>query len=73
MAEHINGMTDEVTDLRDALKGKWGREIGTDYKLIYLQNVVIGIGDQTILNKKLSAPIYGWDQIGDNIYLGVLK
>lgn len=69
----INTFTSNIEDIRDCLKGSWGTEIGNDYKLTYLGNIVIGEGSVDLLNDKIKKNIYEWKSIGDNLYIGWIK
>lgn len=71
--EFINTFSSDVTDLRDALQGVWGTEIGEDYKISYLGKVIIAQGTKTLIEEKTKKEVYEWINIGTNIFLGWIK
>lgn len=70
--EIINPYSDSK-DMADAIKGYWGKEVSKDCTIVYCGQVMIGIGDVEVLEKKCAARHYDWEQIGGNIYIAVIK
>lgn len=61
-------------DIADAIKGSYGKEIGKDYKLVYIGNVIIGMADNTtILDKNCKQKHYEWIEIGEKLFLAFCK
>lgn len=61
-------------DLAEATKGIHGKEVGKDYTIVCVENLIIGIAANTdILDKKVTSQHYEWKQIGNGVYLSVLK
>lgn len=61
-------------DLAEATRGIHGKEIGKDYKIVCIENLIIGIAENTdILDKHITTRHYEWNQIGTNTYLTILK
>lgn len=66
--------TDEVAE---AIRGAWGKDcgeyMGKPFKLIYCGQVIFGLGEKNVLEKKCSVSHYDWEEIGSNVYLAVVK
>lgn len=71
--EQINSLTSDIEDLRDAMKGFHGTEIGTDYKITYLGKCVIANGEKEVITNKLKVPVYELISVGNKVYIGWIK
>ena len=60
-------------DIADAVKGSWGKEVTKDYSVVYCGQLVIGIGEKSILDKYCAVKHYDWVSIGDNVWLAIVK
>lgn len=70
--ETISFLTDP-NELPETLKGNYGKEIGKDYKLAYLGNVIIGQAEsKDILEKYSECPHYDWIEIGNKLFLAFI-
>ena len=61
-------------DLAEATRGLHGKDIGKDYKIVAVENIIIGFAENTeILDKHVAAKHDVWTQIGNNVYITILK
>lgn len=55
----------------DAIKGVYGKDIGKDYKIVYLGNAVIAIGPLEKIERNLTCSVKEWTTLGSDVYLGI--
>lgn len=71
MVSTINGISD--SNINSALKGSWGKEFGDDYKISYIQSIVIGQGNLESIKKNCKKDVYEWIMIGSGVYIAFIK
>lgn len=71
--EFINPLSSDISDIREAISGIWGTEIGNEYKISYLGKLIIANGNKEIIENKLKKPVYELIEIGNNVYIGWIK
>lgn len=67
--EFINPFSSEISDVRDAIQGAWGTEIGDNYKISYMGKIIFAEGKKEDIEKNLKKNVYELKSIGTNIYL----
>lgn len=68
------GINTTHDDLVEAVKGTYGKDVLTDCSFAYCGMVVFGFGKNTeILDKNCKCKHYDWKQIGDGVYISILK
>lgn len=67
-------LNSSLEDIAEAVKGAWGKDILKDCSFVYCGHLVIGSGKTTeILDKNCKVNHTPWQQIGDELYLAILK
>lgn len=67
----LNSTHDEIAE---AIRGMWGKDLLKDCQFAYCGTIVFGFGDNTeILDKNCKCSHYDWKQIGDGVYVSILK
>lgn len=56
-------------EMADAIKGVYGKSIEKDYKILYLGNAVIGIGQLEQIKKHTECKHSDYIPLGNNVYL----
>lgn len=67
--EAINSFTSTTEDIREAINGFYGTEIGKDYKISYIGWVILAEGNLDTIKKKISKDVYEWKGVGNNVYV----
>lgn len=67
----------KTEDIAEAVRGGWGKDCGTylgkEFKIVYCGQVVFGIGEKAILDKKVSIAHYDWEKLSTNVYMAIVK
>lgn len=60
-------------EISDAIKGAYGKHVDKDCKIVYFGQGIIGIGDKTILDKKVGISHYEWIELAEGVYFSIVK
>lgn len=66
--EFVTSYSDNET-IADAIRGVYGKKCDKDYKILYLGNAVIGIGDIEKIKKETECKTSEWISVGNKVYI----
>jgi hypothetical protein len=61
------------SEMADAIRGVYGKKIEKDYKIFYLGNVILGIGDLDQIKKNVECKTSSWEQLSDTVFLAYFE
>lgn len=61
------------SEMADAIRGVYGKKIEKDYKILYLGNAIIGIGNLDKIKKNVECKTSSWEQLSDTVFLAYFE